>query len=413
MIDKTPYTPGMREVLKLSKAEAGRLGHDYIGPEHYLLGVIRKGDGLAVQTLMNLDVDLEDVKMELERMVEMGKAMPMGLFSPNADAKRVLETSKLIATEMKHGWVGTEHLLLALIKEENTLASKCLRQFGVDYEKAKKEVVTVIEGSNTGATKTKESFEKSKTPALDMFGRDLTQLAREGKLGPGDRARAGDGADFAGALPPDEKTIRSCWAEPGGGQDGDRRRAGAEDRQRRHSGIAAREAAAFAGSGGDRGRDEIPRAVRGTAQGDHAGNPAQSRGADLHRRNAHADRRGGGRGGRSTPATCSSRRFRGARSSASAPRRLRNIANISRRMARWSGAFSRSPSSRPTINETKAILKGLRARYEQHHNVIITDEAIDQAVFLSDRYVTRAASAGQGDRRDRRGRGAGRGCRPT
>ena len=74
MIDKTPYTPGMREVLKLSKAEAGRLGHDYIGPEHYLLGVIRKGDGLAVQTLMNLDVDLEDVKMELERMVEVGKA---------------------------------------------------------------------------------------------------------------------------------------------------------------------------------------------------------------------------------------------------------------------------------------------------------------------------------------------------
>ena len=73
MIDKTPYTPGMREVLKLSKAEAGRLGHDYIGPEHYLLGVIRKGDGLAVQTLMNLDVDLEDVKMELERMVEIAR----------------------------------------------------------------------------------------------------------------------------------------------------------------------------------------------------------------------------------------------------------------------------------------------------------------------------------------------------
>ena len=69
MIDKTPYTPGMREVLKLSKAEAGRLGHDYIGPEHYLLGVIRKGDGLAVQTLMNLDVDLEDVKMEIERVL--------------------------------------------------------------------------------------------------------------------------------------------------------------------------------------------------------------------------------------------------------------------------------------------------------------------------------------------------------
>src|SRR5438552_18798819 len=92
MIDKTPYTPGMREVLKFSKAEAGRLGHDYIGPEHYLLAIIRKGDGLAIQTLMRLDVDLDDVKLEMERMVEWGKGQNIGLFSPNADAKRVLET---------------------------------------------------------------------------------------------------------------------------------------------------------------------------------------------------------------------------------------------------------------------------------------------------------------------------------
>lgn len=99
-IDKTPYTPGMREVLKLSKAEAGRLGHDYIGPEHYLLGIIRKGDGLAIQTLMNLDVDLEDMKMELERSVEVGKGPTVGLFSPNGAAKRILETSKQIANEI-------------------------------------------------------------------------------------------------------------------------------------------------------------------------------------------------------------------------------------------------------------------------------------------------------------------------
>ncbi|MCH8333290.1 ATP-dependent Clp protease ATP-binding subunit ClpC, partial [Candidatus Sumerlaeota bacterium] len=182
MIDKTPYTPGMREVLKLSKAEAGRLGHDYIGPEHYLLAVIRKGDGLAVEALNNLGVDLEEVKMELERMVEVGKAPTVGLFSPNAEAKRVLEVSKEVANSMKHGWVGTEHLLLALIKEEDTIGSKCLRQFGVDYEKAKLEVSNVIEGSHSGRSKDKESHEKSKTPALDIFGRDLTQLAREAKL---------------------------------------------------------------------------------------------------------------------------------------------------------------------------------------------------------------------------------------
>ena len=112
MYDKTPYTPGMREVLKLSKAEAGRLGHDYIGPEHYLLGIIRKGDGLAVQTLANLEVDLEELKRELERMLDVGKAPGMNLYSPNADAKKVLEATKEIARQMKHNWIGTEHLLL-------------------------------------------------------------------------------------------------------------------------------------------------------------------------------------------------------------------------------------------------------------------------------------------------------------
>src|SRR5688572_13605198 len=112
MIFKTPYTPGMREVLKLSKAEAGRLGHDYVGPEHYLLGMIRKGDGLGLQTLERLDVDLEDLKTEVERIVGRGKCPTVGLFSPNADAKRALEAAKKIAAQMKHGWVGTEHLLL-------------------------------------------------------------------------------------------------------------------------------------------------------------------------------------------------------------------------------------------------------------------------------------------------------------
>ena len=190
MYDKTPYTPGMREVLKLSKAEAGRLGHDYIGPEHYLLGIIRKGDGLAVQTLNNLDLDLEELKLELERMLEVGKGPNVNLFSPNAEAKKVLDMTKEIARQMKHNWIGTEHLLLGLIREEGTIAAKCLRNFGVDLAKAQKEVLNVIDGSNSGAKPSqgaagaKEGAEKTKTPALDTFGRDLTQLAREGKLDP-------------------------------------------------------------------------------------------------------------------------------------------------------------------------------------------------------------------------------------
>ncbi|MCX7020559.1 MAG: AAA family ATPase, partial [Candidatus Sumerlaeota bacterium] len=174
----------MREVLKLSKAEAARLGNDYIGPEHYLLGIIRKGDGLAVQTLHNLEVDLEDLKMEIERKLEVGKGSGLTQSGPNPEAKRVLETTKEIARQMKHNWIGTEHLLLGLAREENTIAAKCLRNYNVDFSKAQKEVINVIDGSSSAPKSSKEGNDKTKTPALDTFGRDMTQLAREGKLDP-------------------------------------------------------------------------------------------------------------------------------------------------------------------------------------------------------------------------------------
>jgi ATP-dependent Clp protease ATP-binding subunit ClpC len=107
MLDKTPYTPGWKEVMRFSKQEAARLGHTtYIGPEHYLLGIIRKGDGMAVKALLNMQIDLEDLKMELERMLEVGKGGADGFFAPNAAAKRVMETAKYISQQMQHNWVG-------------------------------------------------------------------------------------------------------------------------------------------------------------------------------------------------------------------------------------------------------------------------------------------------------------------
>jgi ATP-dependent Clp protease ATP-binding subunit ClpC len=189
-LNDTPFTPGWKEVMRQSRNEAGRLGHDYIGPEHFLLGIIRKGEGLAVQTLLNMDVDLDDLKMELERMLEVGKGPTVGIFPQNVDAKKVIESARQIAKQLKHNWIGTEHLLLALIKEENTLAARVLKQFSIDFNRTKREVLNLIEGSSAGAPQGKpaaakgEPGENSKTPALDTFGRDLTALAREGKLDP-------------------------------------------------------------------------------------------------------------------------------------------------------------------------------------------------------------------------------------
>ncbi|MGF1574169.1 MAG: Clp protease N-terminal domain-containing protein, partial [Sumerlaeia bacterium] len=196
-INDTPFTPGWKEVMRQSRNEAGRLGHDYIGPEHFLLGIIRKAEGLAVQTLLNLSIDLDDLKLELERMLEVGNGPTVGIFPQNVEAKRVIETARSTAKQLNHNWIGTEHLLLALIREENTLAARSLRQFNVDYNKVKREVLNLIEGNSPGSTPTtgtssasgkasgtQEVNEKSRTPALDTFGRDLTQLALEGKLDP-------------------------------------------------------------------------------------------------------------------------------------------------------------------------------------------------------------------------------------
>ncbi len=386
MIDKTPYTPGMREVLKLSKAEAGRLGHDYIGPEHYLLGIIRKGDGLAIQTLMNLDVDLEDIKLELERMVEVGKGPTVGLFSPNADAKRVLETSKQIANDMKHGWVGTEHLLLALIKEDQTLASKCLRQFGVDFDKARKEVLQVIEGSSGGAAKNKESFEKSKTPALDMFGRDLTQLARETKLDPV-IGREDEIERILQILCRRTKNNPILLGEPGVGKtaivEGLAQKIVNEDipellKNRR---LLSLDLAAIVA--GTKYRGQFEERLKAIMQEIRRNPDVLIFIDELHTLIG---------AGAAEGAIDASNMLKPALSRGEIQCIGATTLEEYRKYIEKDGALERRfqpiTIDPPNIEQTKAILRGLRSRYEQHHNVIISDEAIDQAAILSDRYVT-------------------------
>jgi ATP-dependent Clp protease ATP-binding subunit ClpC len=151
MYDKIVYTPGMRDVVIRSKAEASRLGHDYIGPEHYLLGIISKGDGLAAQTLINFKINFEDLKAEVERMLDIRKGSKLMRYfrfipnnGPNDQARNVLAASKAVAISLKCNWIGTEFLILALLKVEGTIADRCLRLFGLDYEKTEREVWRVL-----------------------------------------------------------------------------------------------------------------------------------------------------------------------------------------------------------------------------------------------------------------------------
>jgi ATP-dependent Clp protease ATP-binding subunit ClpA len=145
MLEKNPNTPALRDVLKFSNTEAGRLGHDYIGPEHFMLALIRMNQGLAINALRGMHVNPEQLRRGIERQLKEGKGPTIGLVMSNEKAKRVLELAQAAAQQLGHGWVGTEHLLLGILREESNIPARCLQNLGVDYEKAQNEVIALIE----------------------------------------------------------------------------------------------------------------------------------------------------------------------------------------------------------------------------------------------------------------------------
>ena len=176
------FTENVKQVMKLAREESARLGHNYIGTEHLLLGIIKDGKGKAVAVLTNLGLSLETVKQSVEDYVTTsGGTMTIGEVPYTPRAKQILEVAANEAKEMKTQFIDVEHLLLALLKDKEGVAAQILAAFGVDYKTALEETLAVLEGKTTGR---KEKGKKSKTPFLDHFGRDLTELALEGKLDP-------------------------------------------------------------------------------------------------------------------------------------------------------------------------------------------------------------------------------------
>jgi ATP-dependent Clp protease ATP-binding subunit ClpC len=180
MFDK--FTERAKKVINLAREEAGRLGHDYIGTEHILLGLIREGGGVAAAVLENLGLDLERIKLEVEKSITMGGGtLTLGEVPFTPRAKRVLELAVEEAQTLGHNYIGTEHLLLGLVREGEGVASKVLEQFNLRIDKAREMTIYLLGGNLPKYT---QGQTKSATPALDAFGRDLTQLARESKLDP-------------------------------------------------------------------------------------------------------------------------------------------------------------------------------------------------------------------------------------
>jgi len=178
------FTDRVRKVIYFARDEASRLQHDYIGTEHLLLGIVREGEGIAAKVLSKMDLDFEQIQQAVENMVKSsGGTLTIGEIPFTPRAKRVLELAIEEARLLGHNYVGTEHLLLGLIREGEGVAAQVLSELGVDRKRVREEVLKLLGPTSTVKTR-KAKKEKSETPNLDQFGRDLTQMARENKLDP-------------------------------------------------------------------------------------------------------------------------------------------------------------------------------------------------------------------------------------
>src|SRR6056297_883878 len=197
------FTDRARKVMQLANQEAQRFNHEYIGTEHILLGLVKEGSGVAANVLKNLEVDLRKIRLEVEKLVQSGPEMvTVGKLPQTPRAKKVIEYSMEEARNLNHSYVGTEHILLGLLREQEGVAAQVLMNLGLKLEDVREEVLNLLghglegaevgerggragdseSGSGGGGSSSKSG--KSKTPALDSFGRDLTELAKKGELDP-------------------------------------------------------------------------------------------------------------------------------------------------------------------------------------------------------------------------------------
>jgi len=179
------FTERARKVIVYAKEEARRFNHDYIGTEHLLLGLIREGEGVAAAVLQKLGLDLETIRLEVEKLVQAGPATQVvGDIPFTPRSKKALELSAEEARALGHNYIGTEHLLLGLVKEGEGMAYRVLLNLGLDLGKLRNEVMELLGSGIPGYGQQQEAVKTGKTPAIDAYGRNLNKLAREGKLDP-------------------------------------------------------------------------------------------------------------------------------------------------------------------------------------------------------------------------------------
>ncbi len=390
------FTDRVRKVLAMAREEAIRLQHDYVGTEHILLGLIREGEGVAAAVLTNLNVDLEQIHERIEESVRKGKAtIALGELPYTSRAKKVLEYAMAEARELNHSYVGTEHLLLGLLREEKGIAAQVLNSLGVSLEDARAETLKLLgsdvnpsqpSGGSGGTPTPAKGEKKSKTPALDHFCRDLTELAREEKLDP-TIGREKEIERVMEVLSRRKKNNPVLIGEPGVGKtaivEGLAQliaSGNCPDSLKDHRVLALDMAAVIAGTKYRGQFEERLKAIMNEI--------AQNRNIILFIDELHTLVGAGAAEG----AIDASNMLKPALARGELQCVGASTLNEYRKYIEKDGALERRFQpiivDPPTVDEAIEILKGIRKHYEDHHKIVIPDETLISAAKLSERYIT-------------------------
>lgn len=387
------FTERARQVVVLAQEEARNLRHNYIGTEHLLLGLLREADGVAARVLGSLEVSLEEVRGEVTRIVGEGENDPQGQIPFTPRAKKVLELALREALSLGHNYIGTEHILLGLVRESEGVAARILNDLEVDADRVRQEIMRVLAGptrrqarggsAEAGAS---EGKDRKSSKVLDQFGRNLTRYAEEDKLDPV-IGREVEIERVMQILSRRTKNNPVLVGEPGVGKtavvEGLAQRIAKNDVPGllKDKQIYTLDLGALVAGSKYRGEFEerLKKVMKEiTERGDiilfidEIHNLVGAGAAEGAIDAASILKPALARGEIQTIGATTMDEYR---------KHLAKDAALERR-------FQQIMVKEPTVEETKKILAGLRERYEAHHHVRITDEALEAAAYLADRYIS-------------------------
>jgi ATP-dependent Clp protease ATP-binding subunit ClpC len=383
------FTDRARRVVVLAQEEARMLSHNYIGTEHILLGLIHEGEGVAAKALESLDISLEAVRGQVEDIIGQGQQAPSGHIPFTPRAKKVLELSLREALQLGHSYIGTEHILLGLIREGEGVAAQVLVKLGADLNRVRQQVIQLVSGFQGKEAETAgapSESQPSSSAVLDQFGRNLTQAAREGKLDPV-IGRADEAERVMQTLSRRTKNNPVLVGEPGVGKTAvveslaqDIVRGDVPETLKDKQIYTLDLGALVAGS---RYRGDFEERLKKVLK------EIRTRGDiilfidEIHTLVGA----GAAEGAIDAASILKPMLARGELQTVGATT-LDEYRKHFEKDAALNRRFQPIVVDEPSVSDTVEILKGLRDRYEAHHRVSITDEALVAAATMGDRYVS-------------------------